>query len=275
VVEVLTPADLAKVHRTWLRPDLARITVVGDITMDQLKPLLEQSFGTWQNPASPAPHKDLDVAIPPAKQRIVVIDRPNSPQSMIVMAHVLPVDGTAPNMESLDLANQVIGAGFLSRLNLDLREEKGWTYYAYSSLSSDKGPVMVQAYSPVQTDKTGASIKAMIADMAAFPSEKGVDATELQRVTTGNIRGLPNSFQTNSQVLNGIVDNEELGRPDDYYAQLPKIYGAIDAKAIDSAAANYLQPNDMTIVVVGDRSKIDSQLKDLGIPIEYREASEF
>jgi zinc protease len=275
VIEALTPDTLVQAHDSWLRPDLARITVVGNITMDQLVPLLEQAFGNWQAPAAPAPKKNLDVPVPPAKQRMVVIDRPNSPQSMIMMAHVLPITGTTPDMESLDLANQVIGDGFLSRLNMDLREDKGWTYYAYSSLTENQGPSMVTAYSPVQTDRTGDAIKAMIADMKAFPGEKGVDEVELQRVTDGNIRGLPNSFQTNSQVLGAITGNQDLGRPDDYYSRLPAIYGAIDAQAIDAAAAKYLQPDTMTIVVVGDRKQIDSQLAGLGIPIEYRNASEF
>ncbi len=273
--KALTPADLSTAHETWLRPDLAQITVVGDITMDKLLPLLEQAFGNWQAPATPAPAKDLSVAVPAAKQRLVVIDRPGAPQSMIMMGHVLPVDGTAPSLESLDLANQVIGGGFLSRLNMDLREDKGWTYYAYSSVSSTKGPLMATAYSPVQTDKTGDAIKAMLADMRAFPAGKGVDEVELQRVTDGNVRGLPNSFQTNSQVLGGILDNQLLGRPDNYYSTLPAIYGAMDAAAIDTAAAKYLQPDDMVIVVVGDRKRIDSQLVGLGIPIEYRDASEF
>ena len=275
MIAALTSAQLASAHDTWLRPDLARIIVVGDIAMDQLLPLLEQAFGNWQAPAGPAPTKNLDVAIPPTAQRIVVIDRPNSPQSMIMMAHALSIDGTTPHMEPLDLANQVIGGGFLSRLNLDLREDKGWTYYAYSSLSSSKGPLIAYAYSPVQTDRTGDSIKEMIADMKAFPSEEGVDPVELQRVTDGNMRGLPNSFQTNGQVLGALLDNQALGRADDYYSRLPAIYGAIDAEAIDSAAAKYLQPGDMTIVVVGDRKQIDSQLAGLGIPIEYRDASEF
>ena len=101
-----------------------------------------------------------------------------------------------------------------------------------------------------------------------------VDDTELQRVTEGNIRGLPNSFQTNGQVLGVLLENEHLGRPDDYYERLPEIYRALDAGAIDAAARQYLQPENLTIVVVGDRSQIDEQLATLGLKIEYLKASE-
>jgi predicted Zn-dependent peptidase len=105
--------------------------------------------------------------------------------------------------------------------------------------------------------------------MAAFPASKGVDATELQRVTEGNVRGLPNRFQTNSQVLGAIVENQRLGRPDDYYAKLASVYRAIDAGKIDAAARQYLQAANMVIVVVGDRKIVDPQIKTLGLPVEY------
>jgi predicted Zn-dependent peptidase len=103
---------------------------------------------------------------------------------------------------------------------------------------------------------------------------KGVDASELQRVTDGNIRGLPNSFQTNSQVLGALLDNQLLGRPDDFQARLPLIYRAIDAGQIDRAARQYLAPDDLAIVVVGDRKQIDSQLAGLGMQIEYLNADD-
>jgi predicted Zn-dependent peptidase len=126
----------------------------------------------------------------------------------------------------------------------------------------------------VQTDKTGESIRVILDDMKAFPSRKGVDPVELQRVTQGNIRNLPNQFQTNGQVLGALLENQRLDRPDDYQAKLPEIYGALTAADIDKAAAQYLQPDGMVIVVVGDRSKIDAQLKALNMPITYEEAKD-
>jgi predicted Zn-dependent peptidase len=266
-IEALTPASLAEQHRTWMRPDTAQFTVVGDVTMAELLPALEAAFGDWRAPATPKPVKDLAVATPPAQQRLVVIDRPNSPQSVLLLARVLPLEGKVP--EALDLANEVIGNGFLSRLNSNLREEKGWTYGIRSSLPLATGPRALAVMTPVQSDRTADSIRLILEEMNAFATDRGVDETELQRVTDGNVRGLPNSFQTNSQVLSALLDNALLGRPDDYQARLPAIYRGIDAADIDAAARQYLAPDNLVIVVVGDRQEIDPQLATLGMEIEY------
>lgn len=273
VIEALTPEALAGEHAKWLRPDLARLTVVGDVTMAELLPALEAAFGDWAAPATPRPVKNLAVAVPRAARKLVVINRPNSPQSVLLLARALPLTGLQQGMEALDLANEVIGNGFLSRLNTNLREEKGWTYGIRSGLSGVTGPRALTVFTPVQSDRTADSIRLILEDMTAFASgAKGVDETELQRVTDGNIRGLPNSFQTNGQVLSALLANQQFGRPDDYQAMLPTIYRDIDAADIDAAARQYLSPEDLAIIVVGDRSQIDEQLKTLGMEIEYLDA---
>ena len=264
----LDAAALRAEHQTWFRPDLATISVVGDTTLAKLVPLLEAAFGTWKAPATPAPRKDLSAPVPAPRSRIVVIDRPNSPQSVIAAVRVLPVNG-GESQYALDLANGVLGGDFLSRLNLDLREDKAWSYGVSSQIGRPKGPRMLTVIAPVQADKTGASIKALFADMKAFPATKGTAPGELARVTEGNIRALPGEFETNAQLLTGIVNNRKLGRPETYYTQLASHYRAVDAKTIDAAAAQYLQPEGLVTVVVGDRKVIDPQLKDLGLPIEY------
>ncbi|HYD25476.1 MAG TPA: pitrilysin family protein [Croceibacterium sp.] len=274
VIEGLTPAVLSREHSRWLRPDTARVTVVGDVTMAELLPALEEAFGDWSAPASAPPRKNLAVATPAATPRLVVIDRPNSPQSVLLLARVLPLTGMQQGMEPLELANEVIGNGFLSRLNMDLREDKGWTYGIRSSLESVAGPRALTVFTPVQSDRTADSIRLILDDMRAFATAKGVDETELQRVTDGNIRGLPNSFQTNSQVLGALLANQQFGRPDNYQAMLPTIYRGIDAAAIDAAARQYLAPENLAIVVVGDRAQIDDQLASLGMEIEYLKAED-
>lgn len=271
VVQTLDPAALRTTHASWVRPDKAAITVVGDVAMGDLLPRLEAAFGNWTMPAVPAPTKDLSAPTPPPSPRIVLIDRPNSPSSMLLLGRVLPLTGTAKDTEALDLANEVIGSGFLSRLNMDLRETKGWTYGVGTGLTGVVGPRAAIAQTLVQADRTGDSIKAIFEQMKAFPAGKGVDAVELQRVTEGNIANLPTRFQTNSQVLGALLTNRRFGRPDDYQARLGEIYRGIDAAEIDAAAAQYLQPDGMVVIVVGDRKVIESQLTGLGLPIEYRE----
>ena len=267
-VAALSSVALQRARDKWLRSDNVTITVVGDITMAQLQPMLEASFGDWCAPAGPRPVKLLDAAIPAPRPRIVLIDRPNSPQSVIVAGRVLPLTGRDQNQEALELANEVLGNGFLSRLNMDLREDKSWSYGVSSAVRRPKGQRSLVLSAPVQADRTGDSIALMIADMRLFPARRGVEPTELGRVTDGNVRGLPNRFETNAQVLGAIVSNQLLGRPDDYYATLPTRYRRIDAAAINQAAGTYLQPDGLVFVVVGDRKLIEPQLKKLGLPID-------
>ena len=269
-----SPASLRAAHDKWLRPDLARITVVGDITMGELLPLLNRAFGDWTAPAGPAPVKNLTSAPPTPRSRIVLIDRPNSPQSVIFGGRVLALTGRDQGKEALELANEVLGGGFLSRLNTDLREDKGWSYGVSSAVREPVGPRSLVVLAPVQADRTGDSIAALLADMKAFPATRGADPIELQRVTEGNIRALPNRFETNSQVLGAIVTNDRLGRPADYYATLPDKYRSIDAAALDAAARTWLQPDGVAFVVVGDRKVVEPQLGKLGIPVEIAPAAE-
>ena len=275
VIEALTPEVLSGEHAKWLRPDLARITVVGDVTMAELLPALDEAFGRTAVPASAPPRKNLAVATPAAARRLIVIERPNSPQTVLLLARVLPLQGTQRGMEALDLANEVIGNGFLSRLNTSLREDKGWTYGIASSLPGVTGPRSLNVYTPVQSDRTADSIRLILDEVAAFAGgTHGIDETEFQRVTDGNIRSLPNSLQTNGQVLAALLTNQRLGRPIDYQAHLPEIYRAIDAGQIDTAAQTFFDPDDLAIIVVGDRAQIDEQLATLGMEIEYLSAEE-
>ncbi|ANU08613.1 M16 family metallopeptidase [Paraurantiacibacter namhicola] len=271
---LVTPDALSSLHAAWIRPSKAQITVVGDVTMEELLPQLEMAFGDWAEPAAAAGQKaPLDTALPDARPRLVVIDRPNSPQSVLLLARALPLTGTSQGTEALELANEVIGSGFLSRLNSNLREDKGWTYGIRSTITSNAGPRLLTVFTPVQSDRTGDSIQLIFEEMTAFPAARGVDDVELQRVTQGNIRNLPNRFETNGQVLGAIVQNRRLGRPDNYYATLPSIYAGLGAPQLNAAAAQYLQPDNLVVIVVGDRKVIDSQLEGLDMEIEYLDAA--
>ena len=270
-VEGLSVADLAADHATWLRPETARITAVGDVTMAELVAALEASFGDWRSNGSPVPAKRIDIPAPAAEPRLVVVDRPNSPSSYLMLGRITPLSGWDDN-EALNLANEVIGAGFLSRLNQDLRETRGWTYGIGTGLPLRQGPRNLVVQTQVQADRTADSIRVVLDQMRAFPATAPVNAVELQRVTEGNIRNLPNRYETNGQVLGALLSNQSAGRDIRYQTQLPAIYGAIEADDLNAAAATYLQPDAMTLVVVGDRATIEPQLETLGMDITYIDA---
>ena len=275
VVEGLTAADLREEHGRWLRPDLATITVVGDVTMDVLTRELEAVLGDWQAPATAAPTKSFDLATPAPSTRLFVIDRPNSPQSVILASRVLPFDGTQEGLETLELANEVLGNGFLSRLNQLIREEKGWSYGARSAILRPEGPAALTVSTAVQSDRTADSVRAITQVMSELADgTRGVDAVEFARVTDGNIRGLPNNFQTNSQVLGALLSNELLDRPYDYQLSLPGTYRGIDVEALDAAAASLLGEENLTMIIVGDRAQIDAQIETLDLEPTYLDASD-
>ncbi len=272
-IGALTRADMVAEHDEWIRPATATITAVGDVTMDELLAALEATLGDWQDPRTPVAARDVDQTPALANApRVVVVDRPNSPSSYLVLGRPARIAGWRPGMEALDLANEVIGSGFLSRLNNDLRETKGWTYGIGSGVPSAQGPRVFRIATQVQADRTADSIRVILGQLEAFPATRPVDDVELQRVTDGNVRNLPNRYETNGQVLGALLSNQSAGRDDRYQVLLPQLYSAVDAEDINAAAREYLQPENITIVVVGDRETVEPQLESLDIDVTYVEA---
>ena len=271
VVESLTAQEVRDFHQTWLRPDLARVFVVGDTTLAEATRLLEASFGNWQAPSTPAPEKSFDAAIPAPEQRIVLIDRPNSPQSIIVAGRVLEQKGT-DDLILLNSANEVFGGGFLSRINMNLRETKGWSYGVQSWVSQPLDRSSFMIYAPVQADRTADSIVELRNDLSAYTSDKGVTAEELTRLINGNVRELPGQFETSGDVLGGMVNIITYGRPDDYYETLAARYQGLSVEQLDAQARANLLGDDLVFVIVGDASVVEPQLEAVGLPVEVRRA---
>jgi zinc protease len=270
-IEALDGAALRKAHQEWLRPGKARIMVVGDVTMAALLPMLEQAFGGWSPVAAPGPVKDVSVAVGQPRSRIILIDNPGAPQSEIMAGRVLPLTGRDRHQEALGLANALLGGDFLSRLNLDLREKKGWSYGVRSEVTAPAGPRALLVSAPVQSDRTGAALAAIIADMQAFATSAPVEPGERDRVVEGAVRSLTFGFETNGQVLGALERNALLGRPDDYYAGLQDVYRGAGTDALRAAATRYLSPRDLVYVVVGDRQSVEPQLRGLGLPVDVED----
>ncbi|MDO9489242.1 MAG: pitrilysin family protein [Sphingomonadaceae bacterium] len=270
-VRAVTRDDLAAYHDSWLRPDNATIFAVGDTSLAELTPLLEKAFGDWRAPAAPKGEKSFTTVAAPASSRIVLIDRPGSPQSFILGGAPLPVRGRDDPL-TLFAANEVLGGSFLARINSNLRETKGWSYGAYTNVRGalEQMPFIIQA--PVQTDKTADSIKEIIAELRGYRGARLTTPEELNRVIQGNVRSLPSSYETASAVLGSLERNKIYGRPDDYQEKLSDRYRAQTAAQFDAAIKQYINPDQLVWVVVGDRAKIEADLKTLGLPIEVRAA---
>jgi predicted Zn-dependent peptidase len=267
VVQTLSREQLAAFHASWLRPDNGRFFVVGDTSLDKVVAALEKSFGDWKAPASALPRKSFDVTSPKVKSRIVLVDRPKSPQSVIAGAALLDAKGR-DDLVVLRAANEVLGGSFLSRFNMNLRETKGWSYGVRSSVLNHLESAPFNINAPVQSDRTGDSVKELLSDMKAFLSDKGVTAEELERTVNGNVRGLPGRFETSGAVMGGLQTIVNYGRPDNYYETLAAKYEGLGSKDLDNAARAKLDPSKILWVIVGDASVVKKQLESLGLPIE-------
>jgi zinc protease len=266
-VQAVTRAELAAFHDAWLRPEKATIFVVSDRPLAELMPLLDASFGNWQAPAAAAGVKNFAATTPSVRQRIILIDRPQSPQSVILGGQLLPYKGSDP-IEPLSVANDVLGGTFLSRLNMDLRESKGWSYGVSGRPSRfvESVPYLVSA--PVQSNQTGPSLAALRADMKDFLTRNGIKPDELERTINNRTRGLAGNFETSEDVLGGLQSIDQFGWPDNYYETLADRYRAMTIPQLDQAARSVIDPNKFVWVVVGDAVKVRPQLDKLGLPIE-------
>lgn len=267
-VKAVTRNDLVAFHRRWIRPDNARLFVVGDITMAELKPLLEARLGGWTAPAEPKGTKSFP-AVTGLASRVIVLDRPGSPQSLILAGYPLPVKGTDDPLP-LYVANDILGGNFSSRLNADLREEKSWSYGVGTVVNTVRDQMLFLLIAPVQTDRTGDSIEALKQGFADFRGPKPPTPEEIERTINNNVRSLPGSFETAGDVLGSIERNYVLNRPDSYQETLAGRYRALTAADLEKASAAWLDPGKLVWIVVGDRKAVEPQLSKLGLPVEYR-----
>ena len=266
VVARLNRDDLVAFQHAWLRPDKATIFVVSDRPLGEIRDALDARFGNWQG-QGPAGVKNFDVPVPATTARIVLIDRPDSPQSLIYAGQVTPLDGT-DDLLPVQTANKVLGDDFLSRLNMDLRETKAWSYGVRGALNrlEHSVPYLVQA--PVQADKTGPAIAALRDDIAAFLSKDGITPAERERTINGSVRELASAFESASDVLSAMQSNVLYKRSDDYFDTIAQRYLALTASDMDKAARAAIDPSRLLWVVVGDAKIVKPQLDTLGLPVE-------
>jgi zinc protease len=172
----------------------------------------------------------------------------------------------------LIVANEVLGGSSTSRLTEDLRETRGWAYYAGSQVPLVRETVPLLVFAPVQTDKTGPSVQSALADMRTYLTSKGTTSDELRQAVNSQVLSLPGEFETSGALLGALMRNASLHRPDDYYVRLPERYRALTAADLDQAARSAIDPTKLIWVVVGDAAKVRPQLDSLGMPIQVIEA---
>lgn len=266
-VATISRADVANFHQSWVHPAKAEIFVVGDTSLKEIKPMLEERFGKWKPAAAAAPAKNFSVAIPAPESKILLIDRPNSPQSLVLAGKVLDAKGS-DDLLTLRAANEIFGGDFLSRINMDLRETKGWSYGVRSQVNGAEDRVPFYMFAPVQTNQTGPSIKVLMDQLKDFNGAKPVTAEELDKTIKGNVLELPGSYEQSAAVLGQMQADRLNKRPFTYAETLAGKYNALTAKALNDEMRAKVDPAKITWLVVGDAAKVKPQLESLGLPIE-------
>jgi predicted Zn-dependent peptidase len=272
-VSAISRDNLLAFKDSWIRPDNGEVFVISDRPMSEIVAALNTSFGNWKAPAAPKGKKDFAslAASAPKGNRVVLINRPNSPQSFILGAQRTDLDARDPAWVDFTNANNAIGGSFLARLNMNLRETKGWSYGVRGAPQAYENAVVYAISGGVQADRTGDSLAEMIKETREFLTVNGVTEEELTRNVAAEIGELPGSFETSPAVLGAMQTNALYGRPDNYYETLVARYSGQSRESLDAAARSALDVDDFVWVVVGDAAQVAPQLEALGLPVEVRQ----
>ena len=263
-VKAITTADLRDFRRAWLRPDNATLLVAGDTTLDEIVPMLNARFGQWKPPAAPKPVKNVGPASLPPKSRVFLVDKPGAEQS-VILAGLLAPPSNAPNHLEIATMNDVIGGQFTARINQNLREDKHWSYGAYSQLPTALGPRPYLFSAPVQTDETAPALREMLKELRDYVGAKPATDEEIRRVTNLRIRALPGRYETGAAALSTLSAIVMMGWPDDYVQTLKARLEHQKDEDIRAAAKALIKPDQVTWVIVGDLSKIEQPVRKLGL----------
>ncbi|MBU1345430.1 MAG: insulinase family protein [Alphaproteobacteria bacterium] len=256
-----TRDDLVAFHQTYIRPDNAVIFAAGDAEFDTLMATLETNFGDWRAPAQPLAARTIASVVDQTTPRIVLVDKPGAIQSVIRVGQVAPT-GLDPRNFDLGLLNGVLGGGFTARLNMNLREQKGWTYGANSRVGDAIGPQVFSVSTSVQTDRTAEALTEISRELHDIGGGRPVSERELELYRRGEVLTLPDQFETNNAMVGYLRYVARFDHSYDWITTLPERYAAATPETV-TGAATMLAPDAMTWVVVGDLSKIEAGVRAL------------
>lgn len=258
--------DVKTFYRDAWRPDRATLIVVGDVTRAELDPLLDQVLAPWRAQAFARPKAGATVtpaSAPAPARRVVVVDRPDAPQSVLALARrgVAAGDAEAP---ALVRVNTALGGSFTSRLNQSLREEHGFSYGARSRFSFTRAKGIFTAQAAVHTEHTGDALKAMIKDLEALAAA-GLTDEEVEKTRLIARSELVESFESVEAAARRLARNAGVGLPPDHEPRNSLATDRATPEELKKAAAAHIDPSSAVIVIVGPRTKIQAQLEAIGI----------
>jgi zinc protease len=259
-IRAATRDDLLQFWRRHYVPANAALIVAGDIDEDDLRSLAAARFADW-------PNKDAAITSPgepaPSRARLVVVDKPGAPQTALRVSNVAAARKT-PDYPAMQVMNAALGGLFSSRINLDLREEKGYSYGVFSSFRYNRAPGPFIIAGSVRTDVTGPSVSEIFKQVNGM-RDRPLPARELAGARDSQVYSLPGQFETNSGIGASLAETYVFGLPQDYWRTLPDQFRRVTAAQVQAVAKKYLDPEQMKVIAVGDQKAMLQQLNTLGL----------
>ncbi len=265
-----TEASLAKITRdsvanfysTWYKPNNATLLIVGDTTLAEIKPKLEKLFGDWKT--GEVPKKNIAQVQHREKTTVYLIDRPGAVQSVIMAGQVAPPRNNTDE-PAIDVFNSLLGGSFVSRLNMNLREDKHWSYGAFTTIIGSRAQRSFLAIAPVQSDKTSESLAEMVKEFRDVLRAKPVTDEEVAKMQESLTRSMVGERETKNGVLGDMLTITRYGLPEDYFATYAQKVNALKKSDINAIAERILRPEKMIYVVVGDRAQVEKGIRELNL----------
>jgi len=260
-VEAMTRAELRGFHETWFKPNNATLVLAGDVTLAEIVPRLEAAFGDWER--GQAPTKNLGQVAPPDASIVYLLDRPDAQQSVILAGQLVPPTAN-PDEVAFETMNTVLGGAFISRINLNLREDKHWSYGAGSVALDAAGQRPFIVFAPVQTDRTAESMGEIRMELEEIRGDRPVSSDELAKAIDNLTLSLPGSWETIGSVNGSLAEIVRFGLPDDHFDRYAATIRSVSAEEATAVAQDFLEPGKLVWVVVGDLSEIEEPVRALG-----------
>ena len=263
-VEQFSREDLIQMHSLLTNPSDSTFIVTGDISLNEATELLNKKFNDWTSQASDINPIDLFTVEDQSEPRVFLIDKPGAIQSYILAAQLLPPTNSDDDI-LIDYMNYAIAGSFTSRINMNLREDKSWSYGVRTSTGYSQGQRLMRMTAPVQTDKTAPAILEVLREYNQYVNDSPITADELSKIKNARTLRLPGQYETLGALLGGMEDIVKYNRDFDYLDTIADKRNAILLEDVRSASKKYLDTNKWTWVIVGDLAQIESPVRELNI----------
>jgi zinc protease len=261
LLEQVDRAGLQAFHRAEVTPDIMTVYMIGNIGIDEAREAVNAAFGKWRATSDSA-LKPVGNAVAD-KARVILIDYPGAESSTIYAGHAIgPYD--AKSWSELSIMNRAFGGGFESRLNMNLREDKSWSYGYRSGVSRNwSGDMALISSGQVQTDKTMESMVEIKREFEDFVSTRPATTNEIDRIKLNRTRSIPGTFATNGGFLSSIISSDSYNLPYDYAETAAARIQSVTVDGVNERARSIIEPDKLTWVVVGDLEQIEEKVRTL------------